>query len=91
MRNAREMRCACDAALHSVLRQFVLEPSPRECWGNGRGLGGSVCVRVRGVRALSGGSGCDGERRCELHELVRDRFDFGLVMLIFVDKDLEGG
>jgi hypothetical protein len=47
-----------------------------ESWGNGRGLGSSVCVRVREVRALSGRGGNDDERRRELRDVVRGSFDF---------------
>jgi hypothetical protein len=72
-----------------MLRQVVLEPSLRECWGNGRRLGSSVCVRLPGVRALSGRSGNDEEGRCELREFVRGSFEFELVMFYFVDEALE--
>jgi MoxR-like ATPase len=37
-----------------------------------------------------GGSGNDDERRCELHEFIRGRFDFKRVMSYFFDADLEG-
>jgi hypothetical protein len=80
----REMQC-----LHSGVRQFVLEPPLSECRGNGRGLGSSVCVRVRELRALSGRSADEEECCCELREFIRGSFDFELVMSIVVDKNLE--
>ena len=39
--------------------------------------------------ALGGRSGNDEEQRRELREFVRGSFDFELVMLIYVDKNLE--
>jgi hypothetical protein len=72
--------------LRNSVRQFVLEPSLSECWGNGRGLGSSVCVRSPGARALSEGSGDDEERRCELREVACGSFDFELVRSYFVSS-----
>src|SRR4051812_43858699 len=47
----------------------ILGPSPREGLGDWGGIGGSVCVRVRGLRGR-GRRGNGGGRRSGVHQLV---------------------